>query len=119
MSSFTKAPRPELIGDYKFTIVESFDFHVGEYPSEEIITVPEGFRTDLASVPRVLWSIFPPHGPWANAAVIHDYLYQTGYKTKKYADRVFLEAMTVLKVPKTTRTLMYWAVRIFGKGNYK
>ena len=119
MSSFTKAPRPEFIGDYMFIIIEPFDFHVGEYPSDEIITVPNGFVTDLASIPRALWSIFPPHGPWANAAVIHDYLYSTGYKDKRYADQVFLEAMKVLQVPKVTRTLMYWAVRMFGKGNYK
>lgn len=41
------------------------------------IIVPRGFVTDLASIPRPLWWWLPPDGPWAKAAVIHDFLYYT------------------------------------------
>ena len=41
------------------------------------IVVPRGFVTDLASIPRPFWSWLPPDGPWAKAAVIHDFLYYT------------------------------------------
>ena len=37
--------------------------------------VPVGFETDFASIPRVARAIYAPDGPWAPAAVIHDFLY--------------------------------------------
>lgn len=40
------------------------------------ITVPKGFLTDLASVPKLFHGITPPDGPWEAAAVVHDFLYQ-------------------------------------------
>jgi hypothetical protein len=46
-------------------------------PEGDTITVPAGFVTDLASVPRIVWSFYPPDGPWVKAAVIHDFLYET------------------------------------------
>ncbi|WP_123008449.1 DUF1353 domain-containing protein, partial [Escherichia coli] len=39
-------------------------------------------------------------------------------RTKAEADRIFLDAMTVLGVPRWRRRLMYLAVRLFGKGKY-
>ena len=40
------------------------------------VTVPTGFATDLASVPRAVWWLI---SPWdiARAAIIHDLLYKT------------------------------------------
>ena len=81
------------------------------------IDVPAGFETDFASVPRGLWNIFPPDGPWTQAAVVHDWLYNTKglhLLTRKACDGIFLEAMAALKVPFWKRQLMYRAVRIFG-----
>lgn len=46
-------------------------------PGDETITVPAGYVTDLASIPRVVWSFYPPDGPWVKAAVVHDFLYDT------------------------------------------
>ncbi|EOV0254218.1 DUF1353 domain-containing protein, partial [Salmonella enterica] len=40
-------------------------------------------------------------------------------RTKKEADLIFLDGMTVLGVPKWKRTVMYLAVRVFGRGNYE
>lgn len=39
------------------------------------LTVPAGFITDLASVPRVARSIIGRVGPHLEAAIIHDYLF--------------------------------------------
>lgn len=118
MSSFTTDPRLDFIGNYRFRLAEPFEYHVGEYPSEEVITVPVGFETDFASVPRLLWSILPPHGKWAKAAIVHDYLYVNAICSKAYADGVFYEAMGVLGVPQMKRKAMYLAVRLFGRGSY-
>lgn len=38
------------------------------------IVVPSGFPTDLASIPRIFWSLLPANGWWEKAAVIHDRL---------------------------------------------
>lgn len=69
--------------------------------------------TDLASVPRIFWTLLPPDGKYAKAAIIHDYLYDNALRTKKEADLIFLD-----RVPRWKRTVMYQAVRMFGRGNY-
>lgn len=119
MSSFTTPADLRMLDDYCWQILAPFEYHVGCYPSDTVICVPVGTVTDLASVPRILWAIFPPHGRYAKAAIIHDYLYDRAIGSKEAADRTFLEAMEVLGVSRLTRTLMYWAVRLFGRGNYR
>lgn len=85
------------------------------------ITVPVGYETDLASVPRIVWSIIRPDDPTVRrAAVIHDYIYTnlTNYITKKEADDLFhvmlLEDCTY---PLKAR-VMWCAVRVGGRGNW-
>ena len=68
------------------------------------ITVPEGYITDLASVPRACWAFIAPFDV-ARPAVIHDILYERinarrPFLTKKefaemrkLADNVFLQGM--------------------------
>jgi hypothetical protein len=118
MSTFTTPADLRMAGRYSFELLAPFEFHVGDYPSDEVIRVPAGFVTDLASVPRVLWSILPPHGRYAKAAIVHDYLYAQAIGTKAEADSIFNEAMAVLGVPKWRRRAMYAAVRLFGRGAF-
>lgn len=81
---------------------------------EKHVTVPIGFETDLASVPRFFWRIFPKSGRWNRAAVVHDYLYKTGMVSRSIADSIFLEAMGILEVGAISRYVMWAAVRSFG-----
>lgn len=84
------------------------------------ITVPAGFVTDFASVPRVLWNVLPPFGRYGKAAIVHDFLYRTkGYASKPVADAIFLEAMKALGVSTLVRYAMFYAVRLFGGRAYK
>lgn len=83
------------------------------------IEVPIGFVTDLASIPRLARLIFPVNDLHRPAAVVHDYLYQYQkiggqWINRKEADRVFLEAMRCLGVPKRKAWPMYLAVRAGG-----
>jgi hypothetical protein len=78
------------------------------------ITVPAGFVTDFASIPRGLWNIFPPTGKYGHAAVVHDYLYRQTTLSRNECDKIFLEAMEDLQVGWFTRRLIYRAVRLFG-----
>lgn len=106
----------EFLGNYTFRILEDIEYKTEAYGN---IKVPEGFVTDLASTPRIVWSFFPPHGKYAPASILHDYLYTTGTGSKYSADNTFLEVMTQLEVPYFRRKLVYLAVKLFGKGNFK
>jgi len=123
MSSFTKPLILKFLDErhdlYRFELVEAFEYHVGGLDSGVVIQVPAGFRTDFASVPRVLWTIVPPVGLYGKAAVVHDFLYVSQPCTRLEADRIFLDAMEVLGVPLVQRSLMYKAVRLGGGGGWK
>jgi hypothetical protein len=86
--------------------------------SNQEIRVPSGFRTDLASTPRLFWWIFPPFGLYGKAAVLHDWLYYEAILPRATADGIFLEAMIELEVEGWRRGLMYRVVRIFGWISY-
>lgn len=117
MSRFTTPAILEMLDHYLWRVYEPFEFYLSDDDSD-VIEVPAGFVTDLASVPRIFWTLLPPDGKYAKAAIIHDYLYDNALRTKKEADRIFLDGMTVLGVPKWKRVLMYQAARLFGRGMY-
>lgn len=123
MSSFTKPLVVKDNGDETFTLFTEFEYRVGSLSSNEIITVPAGFVTDFASVPRIFWSVLPPYGQYTGASVIHDWLYRTGgmnsHYTRIQCDNIFLEGMVVLGVPKWKRNVMHWAVSKFGNSSWK
>lgn len=111
-----QALRLELLNGYQFKTIEQKHFvSAGGIP----VCVPAGFVTDLASVPRVLWWWFPPHGKWATASAVHDYMYANAISTKKDADKTFFVLLRAFGVPRLKARAMYLAVRVFGKGKYK
>lgn len=75
------------------------------------IAVPTGFVTDLASIPRPFWSLIPRDGPYADAAIVHDYLYWRQNVTKDVADMVLQEGMRDLEVFPATVSIIYGGVR--------
>lgn len=80
-----------------------------------VFVVPLGFVTDGASIPRALWSLIgDPLDTYAEAAVLHDYLYRTGCVTKEHADDLLLEAMETLDVGWLTRHTIWLGVYWFG-----
>ena len=84
------------------------------YGNVDVWEIPEGFVTDLASVPKFFWGILPPLGRYSRAAVVHDYLYVTGVVSRRDADGVFLRIMKERGVSRLTRYTMWTAVRAFG-----
>tara|TARA_R100001163_G_C5017388_1_gene161279 strand:- start:19 stop:492 length:474 start_codon:yes stop_codon:yes gene_type:complete len=99
--------------------------------NKNVVSVPKGYITDLASVPRFCWAFIAPFDV-ARAAVVHDILYEkinTAYKGekiltkhdreryRKVADDVFKEGMesAVPPVPKWKIWAAYNAVRVFGR----
>ena len=82
------------------------------------ITVPAGFESDGASVPRFFWRVvFPPGDSQAlRAAILHDYIYREQPEgwTRVDADNLFYDVLVADGVPKRRALLAYWGVRIFG-----
>jgi hypothetical protein len=83
------------------------------------ICAPEGFVTDLASVPRLPFAYMLTGGIGHAAAVIHDCLYTTHVTDRKTADDIFHEALIVLGVPKFRADLMWAGVRMGGGGSWR
>jgi hypothetical protein len=86
-----------------------------------VITVPKGFITDGASIPRIFWSLLGPFGPYFQAAIVHDYLYSDRNQsiTRDTADHIFKEAMFNSGLDWPRREAIYHAVRIFGGRTFK
>ena len=103
----------EYTKDKRFKLLEPLRYRA----STGRVVVPEGFVTDMDSVPRlpVAYAMFK--GRAVKAAVIHDYLYsiQAG---KSYADNVFLEAMKAEGVAWYLRYPIYGAVVVGGHFSY-
>jgi len=114
MPSFNKPLIVKKINGRSWEIVETFKYFLFDPPGGSFVRVPNGFITDFASVPRPLWAIIPPDGKYTQAAVLHDYLYQKKFFSRKRCDMVFNEAMKILGVPLWKRRVMYRALRIFG-----
>lgn len=115
MSSFTDplVITPDEEGRYRTE--RPFSFDLGVKGSRLTITVPEGFETDLASVPRWLWWLIAPHDPqYAAAAVLHDYLCDWAGFDLMTAHAIFLDALLILGVDRWKATAMYLAVVIFN-----
>lgn len=86
--------------------------------TERVFTVPAGFQTDLASVPRLPVVYWLTGGTSNKAAVVHDYLYSTGLVPRKVADAVLREASAATGVPTWRRWLMWAGVRVGGASHY-
>lgn len=83
-----------------------------------LVTVPKGFVTDFASVPRVPIA-YMFYGDRAHReAVVHDFLYQNHVCSKHTADRVFMEAMKARKKSFLIRWPMYLGVVLGGQSSY-
>lgn len=108
-----------------------FGYDMGHEGSGLVITVPYLFVTDFASIPWFARWLIKSWGRHTNAAVIHDYCYRGGQPdttvmegpviqqlsiplSRKNADMIMLEAMTVMNVKPWRRQCIYWGLRIGG-----
>jgi len=80
------------------------------------VHVAPGFKTDGASIPRLLWRVFgSPYDPDIfPAAIAHDALYRGEIVQREDADQAFLDMMEESGVPLKKRRLIYRGVRLFG-----
>jgi hypothetical protein len=86
--------------------------------AQQTFTVPAGFQTDLASVPRLPLVFLLAGDSARKASVVHDWLYTTHPVTRDVADAVLKEASLLTGVPKWRAWLMWAGVRIGGGGSH-
>ena len=87
------------------------------------VTVPAGYETNGADIPRILWSLFPPFKPkYLPAIILHDYLCDIANSNKlayKLADEKLKEGMQLLGTNKFTQSCFYLSCRLYHKIKYR
>lgn len=98
------------------------------------VTVKRGFKTDLASIPRLLWGFIASFELSLLAPIVHDLIYGSAGTValphgevmpadkrfdRKEADDLFLELMTRSKIAYWKRNVAYLAVRAFGGASWR
>jgi hypothetical protein len=117
-------PAPKFLSQLEVAPASALDDHQWQLTNPLIyaskvanrnFTVPTGFITDFASVPRTIPLVYSLCGGCADeASVVHDFLYTSHLVEREVADAVFREAMEVTGVPAWRRFLMWAGVRVFG-----
>lgn len=102
------------LSDNSYQLDEPFYFSI----DGEELSVPDGFVTDFASVPRVPIVYLAVANKGNRAAVVHDWLYSRGNVSREYADSVYYHALAAEGVNWMLRQAMYRAVRVFGASHY-
>jgi len=94
---------------------------IWEDPTGLTITVPEGFRTDMASIPRFL-EAFPDldiDGRSRRPGVLHDWLYGAArWVGKLVADGVLFQALIAEGMDKKGALAIYQGVHLFGASSW-
>jgi hypothetical protein len=78
------------------------------------VTVPTGYSSNGADIPRILWRIVPPNSPLIfPGVVVHDYL--CDQKEYAKADQYFEEILIASNVPKWKRKSIIGGVKFYTK----
>jgi hypothetical protein len=93
-----------------WTLLTSFAYKTD---GGHVFEAPSGFKTDLASIPRVFWAFLPPFWKYAKAAVIHDWII-VGLEDRKLANEVFREGMVSLGVNRQQIFVIYKSVCLWA-----
>lgn len=106
-----------------YILLEPLKFQLSDKVT--IIEIPKGFQWDLASVPRVLWSVCSPDNDAEVAYLIHDYLYRYKVLPKCDCDKEMykwakaVNSTEKISIKNIDNKLRYLAVKYFGKSSYK
>lgn len=93
MGEFINDLRVEYLDGKRWMVIEDFTFTYRRNGEQHVITIPKGFITDFASIPRWLWIIAGTVGKYNKAAVLHDYLYTAQIMSRLDSDRLYRKMM--------------------------
>jgi hypothetical protein len=130
---FTTHYATTLTVDFRiFALVEFIDYTA---ENGEVYRMPKAARSDLASIPRPLWSLLPPAGEdgaeYGLCAFLHDLCYrntllrvlpdgstQLAALPKDRCDLLLKESMELCGVPAHIVFEIYEGVRLGGQGSF-
>ena len=118
MSQFTTPLIVEYIDGTNWKLHEEFSYYLKDN-EDEIITVPKGYITDFASVPKILRLVAKNHELFNKASILHDFLYETQEYSKEEADIIYKDAMEVFGVTEGRANLYYLVVKFFGHSSWE
>ncbi|WP_317907107.1 DUF1353 domain-containing protein, partial [Campylobacter jejuni] len=96
----------------RFEVIQDYEFALLSFKG----IVPQGFKTDGASIPRLFWSLFPPFkSEYFSACVVHDFLCEKANSRKDYklADLALKEAMLLLGCSKFKIFVFYHSCNLY------
>lgn len=84
--------------------------------NRKTIVIPAGYRYDMASVPKWLWSIFRPYNRGLLAFLIHDWLYvgRPTWVDRSFADNEMKIWLDRLNKNPIDNWIRFQIVRLFG-----
>jgi hypothetical protein len=88
--------------------------------NEDVVVVPAGFETDLASIPRALWFIHSPtDSETISPAILHDFMYSCpGKYSRRTIDSIFYSSL-IDNLVNPIVAYEYWlAVRLAGSSHF-
>lgn len=120
----------ELVGARRiFQVIKPFSYTCNR--TNRVYVIPTGFKCDLGSIPKIATVFLSPDDPWAQAYVLHDYLYQMKIVDRKTADLILWDALKLpyraydeankqyrIVCPSLYRTAIYQSVNLFGSSAY-
>lgn len=123
MAKFLTPLRTEKLDGYarRWILTDHLVFESTKYRGRFIC--PAGCQTDLASIPRLGWVLFPKVGKQDKGAVVHDLGYthqlvtehgERIHTVKHVADQLFLEGMLAEGVNGFSARVMFGMVSAFG-----
>jgi hypothetical protein len=118
VSEFLTSLRVEETDELKGLWTLLADFSYRSDLLGRVLTVPQGFVTDFASVPRLPFVYLAAGGKGDKAAVIHDWAYSTQFCDRATADKLLREAMLACGYSEFSANAFYVAVRSFGESHW-
>lgn len=117
----------KILGKKYKRVTNSFTYYIGHEGSDKWVTVPKGFLTDGATIPKLFQWLLPAFGEYEQATTLHDWLcenyfiytasednvYKPVTIDREEIDRILYESMRVLNVAKWRRTLIQGGLDIY------
>lgn len=111
--------RLPIFEDRNATLMETWHVEVRGWTFD----VPEGTKTDGASIPRALWGVcgHPLEAPRVYAAIVHDWLYGGGGPvgmTRAEADAVYRDLLVAYGWGRWRAWIEWTALRVCGASHW-
>lgn len=99
--------------------LEPISFNIELHGIISCYRIEKGYISDGGTIPKIFWCVLSPFEDYFSCCLLHDYLCDLAtfrkdiYKSRKFADATFNEAMKQVAIKKSTRLTLFYAVSIY------